>query len=521
MSPPSRPELYAERSKPASFDSSVEFTKEGLFPDEYNNQDYYNGYSYSPETSPLSSPTKEQYLKYEVSRKGHGKDVNGYKYREKPKQPLCDIIESSQQTSDKSQLRRPDILRGSFNADLRSKMLTEDRPISHTGRLIQSKMSSKDKARSQQQYHQQRSPTNGYDDHKNLLTESRSRGVVDRHQLMNSRHPDLDHHPHKEDKDPTYQMSKSTSSVTGGGSNNRFMFYRPKVDKMPKQSQSAIGLVNMAENSYGNGGSHLSSPEGSFVNPAFDIKDNHRKAKSPTSPDRHGSPLSCSTPVKPKPVPISNRQAYSTMGSSFSLRPCTPSPPSQRFRNHQKAPLPEPAVESKPPKVSPPKKLLGPSPLKPLISAKHLESSLKQYSTQSNRLDTSDMCSPQALESMMKYYNMKNEKTEDSLESDSPTPPPSRLSSSKKNSSPYSSSSSLNISGDSIDIVLRRKKKVKRQIKSVHICTLLYYISIISLPHYARIVFNFVPFICTRLIYHQHQGVWVNPRTDLSSKLAA
>ena len=468
MTTPNRQELYAEKTSPSSFDSSVEFTREELFPHEYTEQDYCNGYNYSPQSSPITSPTKEQYLKYEVSRKGYGKDVNGYKYYEKPKQPLCDIIESSQQTSNKSQLRRPDILRGSFNADLRSKMLTEDRPISHTGRLIQSKMSAKDKARSQQYYQQQQSPTNGYDDHKNLLTESRSQVLSDRQQLMSNRHLDLDQHPHKEDKDINYHMSKSTSSATvGSGSNQRFMFYRPKSDKLPKQSQSAHGLVNMADVSCYNGGSSVvSSPEGSFVNPAFDIKDNHRKPKSPstppTSPDKHSSPISSSTPMKPKPVPLSNRPAYSTMGSSYSLRPCTPSPPSQRFRNTQKAPIPEPPVEHKPPKISMPKKPLGPSPLKPLISAKHLESSLKQYSSQSSRLDTSDMCSPQALENMMKYYNMNNEKSEDVFDSDSPTPPPSRLTSSKKNGSPYSSTSSLNVSGDSIDVVLRRKKKVRK-----------------------------------------------------------
>lgn len=458
--PPTKPELYAEQGHQAhSFDSSVEF-REDLHLNGYQVPGY-DEYCYSPE----SSPVKEHYSKYEVMRKDFGsRDTNGYRHKDKPKQPLCDIIESSQQTSaSKSQLRRPDILRGSFNADLRSKMLTEDRPISQSGRLIHSKMSSNDKERSTSN-HQQRSPTSvSAANNNNSLTENRSRALSDRHQqLINNRHPDLDQRPHKEDKmsNHKHQTHKSTSSSGSNGSNNRFMFYRPKTEKSPKQNLNSNGLGNNSTGIHHDGKGIISSPEGSFVNPAFDIVDlpSHKTPSPPSSPQSYSTPILASTPVKPKPVPLSTRPCYSTMGSSFSMRPCTPSPPSQRFRNH-KAPLPDTEPEPKPNTSFSKKPLVGPSPIKPMISAKQLESSLKQYSSQNSRLDTSDMCSPQALESMMKYYNMKSEKTDDSLSS-SPTPPPSKLSASKKLMSPYSSSSSLNVSGDSIDVVLRRKRKV-------------------------------------------------------------
>jgi len=59
-----------------------------------------------------------------------------------------------------------------------------------------------------------------------------------------------------------------------------------------------------------------------------------------------------------------------------------------------------------------------------------------------------------------RYYNMT---PSPDMRRDTPTPPPGGLSKSQKNRSPYSSSGSLNISGDSIENVLRRKKKVRPQ----------------------------------------------------------
>lgn len=407
VSPTKSHELY-NGEKSYSFDENTRYiSSDGNL--RYNDGTDYDGYKRSQHPS---------YHKYEVPRKDHRKDST--QKHAADVQPMCDIIQSSQQTSSKAMWRRPDILRGSFKADIQSKYGDIPQPDSHHAKPIQDK----DRVSIR---------PNHFDDNKNIvhsagrLKTKAAKQSINQHDSPPS---GTSSSRSKKVSQPSRSMRQpNAASTPKDKSNNRFMFYRPKADKLQRQN-------GMAEVSY-KGGSLVPSPEGSFVNPAFDIVDTPKKDTAPKAP----------APVKPVPIPP--KLSYSTMGSSFSTRPCTPSPPSLRFRN-QKPPLPS----SPEPKISP-TKLLGPSPIKPMLSAKQLENSLKQYSSQS-RLDTLDMCSPQALDSMMKYYKMRDSDSQ----SDSPTPPPSQLSSAKKNQSPYSSTGSLNVSGDSIDVVLRRKKKV-------------------------------------------------------------
>lgn len=421
------PELYGEKSY--SFDGDTRYVTSS---DNLTNNGYNSHSGYLPSTRP-------SYSKYEVPRKTSTK--NNCQTKRTDSQPMCDIIQSSQQSHHTPHLRRPDILRGSFKADIRSILAeTSDHNLYHADvdkNQLMRRPSQLDKNKNIVAECERES-------RKNSEKRSRSKKTSLPNNISHSRSMNLDSTPRKTSE----PMATSTPNMDKSlDANNRFMFYRPKIATLGKQHGSAIGLVGMSEVGY----------KGSFINPAFDIVDMLGKPEE--------------TPTKSKkPIPKPSKPVYSTMGSSFSTRPCTPSPPSQRFRN-QKPPLPSPE-ELKPSPIKP----QGPVPLKPMLSAKQLETSLKQYPSQS-RVDTSDMCTPQALENMMKYYNMK----ETDSQSDSPTPPPAKLSAAKKNQSPYSSTGSLNVSGDSIDVVLRRKKKVRFYRSCVPVCGFLLLKPILSL----------------------------------------
>lgn len=404
-SPAMTSEMYGERSY--SFDSDTHYK----YDDRMKHDDYEQ------------ACRKETYHKYEVIRK-----------REDLEQaPMCDIIQSSQSSYQSRQMRRPDILRGSFNADLQSKLaessLKSAKPLD-----TKSNHRVKDKGRTSTKPDQDtiRYKPDKESKSKHKSDKNSSKNSTSRQDTQRSPSKQFSRHDTETDLRHMPRLIQSSHNGENNTSNNRFMFYRPRLEKLAKP-HSAIGLVNMdksprADHNLG----------GSFVNPAFDIVD------TPTK--------DVVTPRPIKAVATPSRPVYSTMGSSFSTRPCTPSPPSSRFRNN-KPPLPT----SPEPVTNLPPKARGPQPMRPLISPKQLETSLKQYSS-TTKLNTSDMCSPQALESMMKYYNIDSSK--DKSLSESLTPPPAKLSSSKKNQSPYSSTNSLNVSGESIDVVLRRKKKV-------------------------------------------------------------
>lgn len=406
------PELYGEKAH--SFDSDT--------------RDFYSGTNIDQYRYSSQIPENQSYSKYEVPRKDNAKEYSKHRTYTPP---MCDIIESSQRTSSKPMLRRPDILRGSLSADLQAMLAeTESKSIKRKDSKRYSKQTKENGLTPQK--------GGSLDDNKNLIYRAKKPSTSTDKQQVNNNSCDSNTSKTKvgQISPRKHHPMTSTPNTKDSTGTNRFMFYRPKMDKLQRQ-HNIIELGGTNENMGRQSISLTPSPEGSFVNPAFEIVD-MPKSEPPVRTQTIKSVATTSRPV------------YSTMGSAFSTRPCTPSPPSHRFRN-SKPPLPpvEPTISP----IKPP----GPTPLKPMLSAKQLEQSLKQYSSQS-RLDTTDMCSPQALENMMKYYKISSNDSHSA-------PPPTKLSASKKNQSPYSSSGSLNVSGDSIDVVLRRKKKVSHKKK--------------------------------------------------------
>ena len=249
------------------------------------------------------------------------------------------------------------------------------------------------------------------------------------------------------------QRARSDHSDVGSSSRRQLVFYKPRVQSSKSLDASVaappVGTVLM------------SSPEGSFDNPAFMMADGQGSAQrheprilgGGSKPTKLRSRLS----EKIKPVALPSPTVYSTLGSTLTAKASEspipspvppPSPPSSRFRrpNHSR-----PSHISKDTCTN--RAPTAPTIMKPILSAKNLETSLKQYSLQSvvprTGVDTNEMCSASALENMMKYYNMADDGRE-----------VQRLDKSKKLASPYSSSSSLNVCGDTVDVVMRRKKKV-------------------------------------------------------------
>ncbi|XP_067946443.1 uncharacterized protein [Watersipora subatra] len=407
-SPPKQTqELYAERSY--SFGSDPKYITIGLADDRQDNE-------YSDSIT-QRRPDQAYYSKYEGAHKTKQElhiDT----------QPMCDIIQSSQRKSGMQPQHRPDILRASFKADIQSKLATSSH-ANHDPGLSK---------RPQYNFRQEQTDDKNYN-----FSGKHSRRNTDK-----TRRHDRCGMDGGSTSDQPRVSHQGTRIMSGGRAysvdpsahdNNRYIFYRPNLDDVRKQN-TVIGLPGVTEAGY-DPEMLCSSTEGSFTNPAFEISDISK------SPKKMAGRLNTS-PAKP------SRPTYSTMGGSYSTRPCTPSPPSHRFRQ-QKPPLP--ASPEQEISIS---KSLGPTPIKPMLSAQRVEASLKQYPSPS-KINTNDMCSSQAMENMMKYYK---------IEDDNPGASPSRsplsnLSSSKKTQSPYSSTGSLNVCGDSIDVVLRRKKKVK------------------------------------------------------------